>query len=522
MKYTPGLWLFILSAVINLGVIAYCWRFRRIRIGRAFLLLMVCALVWTVGFIFETAAINLELKVLLARIQFLSITYLPVVWLSLILAYTGQTLPWRYRAPILAIPTLTNIVIWTNPLHHWFQGTPRIDLTLAPFPVLIPDYRFWFYMIHAPTGYIFLLAAIIILIRSLRKMEAVYRTQSSFILLAILLPTITDILYVLGYSPVRHYNYTTAVFSISGLIITWTLFRYRFLDLIPLARSVIFANISDGILVFDHKNRLVDINPAGTKIFPLTAKSIGLTIQEIKQASLFHIESLYRQGIFHMEIELDNQPGKFYDMRIDQIFEQNGVLTGWVVTLRDITERMHLFSQIQALATTDSLTGIANRRSFTELCKREIHRTLRQPQNPFAVLMLDLDHFKSINDLYGHAAGDRTLVCFAEKVGGHLRSTDIFGRLGGEEFAILLTNVDMDAAMTIAKRLQDSVRTIHIPDEGGEGRVTVSIGVIHSPQLDIKEMDIETILSLADQALYQAKQQRDHVVMFDRQWVNEI
>ena len=84
------------------------------------------------------------------------------------------------------------------------------------FPVLNHDYQFWFYFIHAPAGYIYMLAALILLGYSLRKMEGIYRIQGSLLLLAILLPALTDLFYVLGYSPVRNYNFTTAVFGLSA------------------------------------------------------------------------------------------------------------------------------------------------------------------------------------------------------------------------------------------------------------------------------------------------------------------
>src|SRR3989344_5239000 len=155
-----------------------------------------------------------------------------------------------------------------------------------------------------------------------------------------------------------------------------------------------------------------------------------------------------------------------------------------------------LRAELELLATRDSLTNTLTRRYMDEACAIELERSHRTVQ-PLAMLMLDLDHFKTINDTHGHQAGDRVLVEFAAKVQRCLRSKDLLGRFGGEEFALLLPNTPLDAALQVAER----IRAACVP-QGNEVGCTVSIGVTLSlPQND----SMDKLLARADAALYEAK-----------------
>lgn len=506
MVYTPGLWHFLLAALITLGVIGFSWRYRQTDTGKAFLALMACGLVWVVFFCFETASPSLEGKLFWANIQFLGITFLPTAWVFLVLALTGQKATRGVKTALLLLPALTNLVIWTNPLHHWFYGTPTISSTLAPFPVLVQDYQFWFYYVHAPLNYLILLAALFLLVKAMGRMEGVYQTQVQLLLVSILLPAITDMLYVLGYSPVRYYNYTTAVFSLSGVILAWTLFRYQFLDLLPLARDVMIGQMSDLVMILDHKMRISEANPAARDVFHLPKEFVGKQPTEIGSRDLLEVAGLLEQGVAHKDVQFEAQPGRTFDLRIQPVMKSGGLVIGWVITARDISERMDFLNRLQALATRDDLTGIYNRRHFLELCQREMYRVQRLKDYHVAVMMIDLDHFKWVNDAHGHAIGDRALAAFANAVQAELRVMDIFGRLGGEEFALLLVDVDESAARAAAERLRLAVQALRIPVQGGEIAITASFGVALSCGQKTDELTIETLLAQADQALYQAKQ----------------
>ena len=188
----------------------------------------------------------------------------------------------------------------------------------------------------------------------------------------------------------------------------------------------------------------------------------------------------------------------------------NGELIGVLGIARDITERKRLEAELLEMATTDFLTGLSNRRHFIARMEEELARLNRNEQ-PVAALMLDIDHFKRINDRYGHASGDAVLRQFADVIRDELRAVDSAGRVGGEEFAILLSGTDLSGAETFAERLRAKVA--RTPIAHGEHRipVTVSIGIT---VLTAQDADTSDVLHRADAALYAAKQAgRDRVAV---------
>ncbi|MES1949087.1 diguanylate cyclase [Salinisphaera sp. C84B14] len=165
--------------------------------------------------------------------------------------------------------------------------------------------------------------------------------------------------------------------------------------------------------------------------------------------------------------------------------------------------------ELRALALADPLTGLANRSRFREVFARERQRYLRQ-KIPLAMLVVDLDHFKRVNDDYGHDAGDMALCFVAELLASRIRQTDVAGRLGGEEFGILLSDVDLEHARRIAVDLRDLVRDRPFRYRGKDIPMSVSIGIA---ELGRDGMDFRTLFSKADRRLYQAKAEgRNRVV----------
>ena len=153
-------------------------------------------------------------------------------------------------------------------------------------------------------------------------------------------------------------------------------------------------------------------------------------------------------------------------------------------------------------AMVDPLTGIANRRSFLQDAAQLAKRHIVNPR-PIAVLLIDLDHFKSINDRFGHALGDRVLEIFTESARHSVRASDLFGRLGGEEFAAVLCDTSCDKAVAVAERIRESFARATQEVDSRLVCATVSIGLVHCQEV---ALDMAALLAQADQALYIAKE----------------
>jgi diguanylate cyclase (GGDEF)-like protein/PAS domain S-box-containing protein len=178
-----------------------------------------------------------------------------------------------------------------------------------------------------------------------------------------------------------------------------------------------------------------------------------------------------------------------------------------LVGIFDVTAQKNLEEQLRDLATSDSLTGTANRRHFVELTQRERERSLRHAA-PLSLCLFDADHFKNVNDNYGHVAGDHVLSAIAQAAKGALRLSDVLGRLGGEEFAILLPDTDLSGALIVAERVraavaQSEVRSGEVEDGSSRVaiRITISVGVAELRG----DEPVESLLKRADRALYAAK-----------------
>lgn len=168
------------------------------------------------------------------------------------------------------------------------------------------------------------------------------------------------------------------------------------------------------------------------------------------------------------------------------------------VTLRELEESQR---ELREQANTDALTNLANRRFFSHIANKELSLMRRQKEH-FAVLMMDIDHFKKTNDTFGHAAGDHVLVQVARTLSGNIREEDTVARVGGEEFVVCSPYTNRLAAIVLAERLRKAVESLEIQYEGNTIPVTISIGISLQPQ---DGDSLETLLGAADERLYTAK-----------------
>ncbi len=178
------------------------------------------------------------------------------------------------------------------------------------------------------------------------------------------------------------------------------------------------------------------------------------------------------------------------------------VLVTFAATATAAIRNAQLHGEVQRLALTDTLTNVYNRRGFTELSRREVERA-RRFGRPLSAIMVDVDHFKSINDTYGHAEGDRILRMVAERLNSNIREIDVLGRYGGDEFTIVLPETDLFVATNVAERVRRSVTDIPTSIKDETIRVTLSIGVARA---NPETADLLALLEAADTAMYIAKQ----------------
>ena len=215
-------------------------------------------------------------------------------------------------------------------------------------------------------------------------------------------------------------------------------------------------------------------------------------------------EALEKKEPVRVTLRNFSKTGKEYwvDISILPLRNTEGKVTHFASIQRDITEYKKLEQDLQILCRTDPLTTAANRRAFNEILSQEFSR-FKRSQKEYALIMIDLDHFKSINDQHGHSVGDQVLIEVTERCKDNIRVHDILARLGGEEFCILLPYTDSDQAKKVAERLREKIEIKPIIVDGLRVKVTISVGI---SLVSTGDEDGHQAMERADQKLFQAKE----------------
>jgi PAS domain S-box-containing protein len=373
-QYINYLWVLVTSAAIMAALGLYAWRHRAVSGAQPFVLISMTAVLWSLANALEMAGTDLPTKIFWANVQYLCYGLLPVGWLALALQYTGrsQWLTRRHLAWLLIVPCITLVLVWTNDFHGLMRRDVYLD-TAGPFPVVGKTYGPWFW-IHAVYSYSLFLITIYLLLQVLRQGRRLYRGQPLVLLISLLLPLVWNVLYTSGLSPVPRHDVAPAVSSLSGLVAAWGLFRYRLLDIVPVARDTIIENLDSGVIVLDAQDRVVDVNPTAEDILGcLTPQAIGRQATQVFKAwpdllALYHDALETRAGIVLGPGDAQN----YYESHISPLVDRQGQLAGQVIILHDVTE----LTRVQAQLIQQQLTlAVLEER---ERIARELHDSLGQ------------------------------------------------------------------------------------------------------------------------------------------------
>ncbi|MBI3370754.1 MAG: diguanylate cyclase [Betaproteobacteria bacterium] len=273
----------------------------------------------------------------------------------------------------------------------------------------------------------------------------------------------------------------------------------------------IVENVRDLVAVLDTEGRRIYNSPSYRPLFHESDIRQGSSsFREIHPADRGRIKEIFHRTVAtgvgeRAEFRFVLGDGSIRHMESDgqAIFGPDGKVSKVVVVSRDITELKQLEAELRNMAATDVLTGLANRRHFLDRLEQELARVHRHHGHRASVLMLDSDHFKQVNDTFGHAAGDKVLRHLAVLMQDELRKVDTLGRVGGEEFAVILPGADLPAAEVFAERLRKKVAGTPAAQDDRMIPLTVSIGVTG---MKISDASADDALVRADRALYRAKE----------------
>lgn len=501
----------MLATLVLTFLLHAAWNNRRDPIAGWFTASLLAMIVWAVGYCFEIMAVSLPGKVYFANLQYLGVATVSVFCWEVVKHYLRiRYVPKPITVIIWTVCALTIVFAFVNP-GHVFRGSPYITADGAPLPVLHADYGIWYTWVFLPATFLINAISLGLLARAAWRAEREQRKLHILLFAALLLPLVGVAVYVLDLPPWRDYNTCPALFGVSGLLMALGLFRWHLFNLIPIAHDCIIEHLQDGVIIFDITGRILDLNPEAARIIGTerskalgerAAEALSLLPALVDSISFEPFEAASTQTI---AVESHGE-ARHLAVSSSTLRDRRGGFLGTTVTIHDITEPMNLLEQVKELANRDDLTGMANRRCFLEHASRELAEA-EATNSPIALLLFDVDHFKRVNDTYGHRMGDQVLRDLAEVCNKTLRSTDVIGRMGGEEFAVLLPGTNLSQATETGNRLRKAVKSaLALYQRDSSEPITISVGVAEIDTSGIADGEsIDSWYERADRALYSAK-----------------
>ncbi|MCE1251917.1 MAG: diguanylate cyclase [Anaerolineae bacterium] len=501
---------FFFSAFLAAGVMVWVWPRHKQPGIRNFIYTLITILIWSLAAGFEAQADTLAESRFWSILSYIGILGVPLFFFFFALYYTGYDylLTRHLQTGLFGLSIFFWVIVATNEWHHLYWSY------LIPDPVLGEN------LIHYGHGVLFYFAILylytlmtvvtLVLLQAAINFHHIYRHQVIGLLLAIPLPWASNILYVLNISPLNDKDLTPVFFSFVGLLFGYNIHHYQLLDLIPVAREKILDSLQEGILVLDHIGRIIDINTPARFFLKIDQLSvIGKNADDV----LPTYKNFLNENNSRLEVECELDKPCWIELQILPFNNSQNRVSGRLVIIHDISHRKNLEKELERLAISDGLTGLYNRRYLETCLISEFERSERY-HTPLSLAICDIDSFKEINDLAGHACGDEVLIRMAQLLRQCMRTSDIVARMGGDEFVIIFPQTGINEAWLALERLRLKIKAYDLGcfQQG----ISVSVGVTTWFEGDTTT----NALQRADQHLYTAKRQGKDCVIGDEQLID--
>ncbi|MGF2616416.1 diguanylate cyclase [Rossellomorea vietnamensis] len=501
--------LIALAGVLSLGLSWFSYyKLQEAPGGRQYMIATLLSAVFAFAYAFElTSSTLMEVKFWLGA-EYLVMPFIPGFLLWMCVRYAGIELRQRYLYLLFLPPIITVFTQHTNELHHLYYTSIQLREDL-PFPIVELTYGPLFY-VHALYLFLCLTTSIVLLLLQLKKAPFRFRMQIILMILGLFVPIVANYFYVNKYSD-NGIDLGPVSMSLSFILHGIALFSYQMFNVLPIAREKVFDSMREGVVVLDQKGAVLDYNKAMLKVIPeLNQLAVGKAIHKVLQDS--ELSRLICQG---KECDYEctkNGTVEHYQVRFSPVFHKNKEVIGSIITFMNISERVLLQDKLKRLASYDGLTNVYNRTCFLENAESVVDSSV----NGASLILFDIDHFKQVNDTFGHEAGDTVLSQVARTAESHLRPHDLLGRYGGEEFIILLPETPLEEAFLIANQLRITIASNLVKVDRKPVQVTSSFGISFiSGKEGFSQESLKEAVGKADEALYAAKRNgRNNVQVF--------
>ncbi|MDR1802490.1 MAG: diguanylate cyclase [Treponema sp.] len=462
-----------------------------------FLLLQAMIVVYLFGYFIEITSTNIGEAYAGAKVLYTGASFIVTFVFFFIADYCDFKLH-RYlvKVPMLMVSMLAAVTLWITKFDRLVYLDYSYNTSLAHHLNFTPGLLY--YLLHSYPIICMLLSMAILLFR-MKKWKEKYRKHLIILLICLIFPLTTEVIYfttVFSGINANHIYLTPYSMALMSLCLYMGVARFNIFDVISMTTVSAMEYIRDGFVLLDDGNNYLFSNPVAGELLPAIKKLA-------KGESILSVKDWPEEfcGIQTDSIEFSTEKGaRHFKGSVSPVLARNQTLIAKIVLFHDITDRVILVKKLEDAAYIDALTGIYNRKHFSELAQVNIERALRF-NNSIYMAMLDLDFFKRVNDTHGHAAGDQVLMNTAEVIRHTIRSYDLLGRYGGEEFVLLITDLNINEANFIMERIRENIENSVINYEGVEIRITCSIGLAQFTSGDT----METCVKKSDEALYVAK-----------------
>ena len=465
----------------------------------SFTIFSAAIFLYALGYLFELMSFTAESAMTALKLENIGIPLVaPFFMLTCITLYQPQL--YRRWMPVVFVAYGIAIAMCAV-----FNDTHHLYYTIAEMRKENGDYYMFLgkgplYVVQQTVSILFLITTYIVLFSAYSKDNKNNRKKMNFIIIGSMIPFAANIMNFSGLFPMG-VDPTPMAMTLGVVLFSIDLIRYRPLDLISYATSNAVYTMSDAFVALDLEGGFMFANRSAKCLFPALHDLRENELIEKIEGWPPELDSGAGEGrVTFVRVAPDSDTVSTYSANVSSIVGLRNQTVGWSIVIQDITDTMGLMQQLEELATLDPLTGIFNRRSFTELVCRDLAKGERQDMNQ-VLIMYDLDHFKNVNDQHGHQAGDYILCSVVDIVRSQLRSYDIFARYGGEEFVIFTSIADLKRPFELPERLRNAIAGATIRYEGIHIPVTASFGVVTIPA----GTDFNDALRAVDGAMYKAK-----------------
>ena len=488
------------------------WSFmRRGRVAGAleFSLFLLSVALYDFGYAIELNCDTLEEIFWALRIQYIGLPSMTAFYFLFALRFVYEkdfSIP--IKLPFFLIPMITFILVWSLGNHDLFYKESSV---VSSYGVSMLSYTpgVW-YPIHFFYLVLLSLAGEVVLFMGLFRFSRKKRKQVLFIFLSGLIPIMTAL-----YTPQRFHYIDIQPFSLAtmGIFLSIAIYKHRLLELVPHAREMAVDSIEEFLIVLDHQGKIQDMNASARNslLFQKIKNEDHLTGKPPFQNFLKELLEITEEKGCAQDYQFQFQ-NRHFNIKAYAVKASLLESPGFILIIRETTEMVKLMNELEEQAIYDELTGLFNRRQILNLAEREVLLAGRSGTN-MGIILFDLDRFKTVNDTYGHLAGDEVLSSVSRALKAEMRASDLIGRYGGEEFVVICPSTDSHTSECIAERLRKCIDALDI-DYGGE---KISVSASFGVQSGVFQGDesLSDFLDMADKALYSAKREgRNRVVVY--------